>query len=192
MAKQVKTISAPWGQVSNNYRNIIINDSEAILKGSFVRLTGGGVEAIDNVADDIYGICRGYVQKPQGVVGSITGRMPLENVDADNYDGTLVTTVGSESYTATADNTSAAEEKVYALIEPVLPGCVYRVQLDDTRDTESGTVGYQISTTTGIQLDESTGHATNPLQFIIIGVPEDEADVVDVLVRENQAAGVSA
>ena len=182
MAKPVRTKRSPGNKAA--YEHYPIDDSATIYKDSFVRMGDGGIEAINAASDDIGYICRGFIQPGK------TGFMPLENVSSGNYSGTLTTTAGSENYAAAADNTTV--DMVYAVCEPVKRDALYRMQLDDTRGTTTGsdTVGYHISTTNGIQLDEDTAASSaTPLQFIIAGIPADESDVVDVKVREHQNVG---
>jgi hypothetical protein len=121
----------------------------------------------------------------------MTGYVPLENVTSSNYTGTLVQTAGSELYTAAADNTTI--DFVFALCEPVLPGVIYRVQNDADVGTTTGSdvVGHQATTDNGRQIDESDV-ADTISQLLIVNVPDDEADVVDVVVRECQLAGIHA
>jgi hypothetical protein len=73
-----------------------------------------------------------------------------------------------------------------------LPGDVIRAELDATIGTTTGSddYGYYISILTSDErkLDESSAHATNQLQFLIVGQPG-KGDYVDVKLVENQMNG---
>lgn len=183
--KKIRTINSPFSSTTGKEEGIPIKNSETIYLGTAVRLGTGGIEAVDAAADGADYIVRGFYQPFK------TGEKPIELVDSANYTGTWDPTAGAENYAASATNETV--DRVYAKCEPIIPGATYRIQLDDTRGTTTGsdTIGYGISTTNGRQLDESTA-ADSAQQFIIVGIPTDESDVVDVKVRESYVAGTGA
>jgi hypothetical protein len=75
---------------------------------------------------------------------------------------------------------------------PILPGDIIRAEADATLGTTTGSnlIGYFIDvlTTDERKLDESNTHATNQLQFQIVGQPGG-GNFVDVRLIENQMNG---
>lgn len=156
----------------------IIN-SATVFKGGVVKIVAGGVDGADAVSDPIYGICKGFI------VGN--GNTPIDNAKAGQYDGTYTAGV---SYAAAADNQTV--DTVYAKVEPILVGDVIRAEADATLGTTTGSnlVGYFIDVLTSDErkLDESNTHASNQLQFMIVGQPK-KGNFVDVKLVENQING---
>lgn len=156
----------------------VINNG-VVFKGGVVKVVAGGVDGADAVTDPIYGICRGWVMG--------AGMTPLEKALDTAHDGTLVDGV---SFTAASDNETV--ETVYALVEPILPNDIIRAEADAALGTTTGSdlVGYYIDvlTTDERKLDESNTHATNQLQFLIVGQPG-KGNFVDVKLVENQVNG---
>jgi len=175
----MKIIKYADGASSRPLEKWLIINSATVFNGGPVKVVAGGVDGADDVSDPIYGICRGFV--------AFGGSTPLENALSGDYDGTLVDGV---SYTAAADNET--DKKVQALVEPILPGDVIRAEADAALGTTTGSdkVGYYIDvlTTDERKLDESNTHATNQLQFLIVGQPG-KGNFVDVKLVENQSNG---
>jgi hypothetical protein len=166
------------GASSRPYERIPVLNSGVVFFDGAVKLSAGGVDGADAASDSIYGICKGFMMEG--------GSTPLENALDDSHDGTLTST----SFTAASDNQT--DETVVALVEPILPGDVIRAELDATIGTTTGSddYGYYISILTSDErkLDESSAHATNQLQFLIVGQPG-KGDYVDVKLVENQMNG---
>lgn len=166
------------GASARPYEKWPIINSATVFKGGVVKVVATGVDGADDVADTIYGICKGFVT-PNNV--------SLDNALATQYDGTY--TAGT-SYAAASDNVT--DKKIQALVEPILPGDIIRAEADATLGTTTGSnlVGYFIDvlTTDERKLDESNTHAANQLQFLIVGQPG-KGNYVDVKLVENQMNG---
>ena len=175
----MKIIKYADGASSRPLERWPVINSGVVFNGGVVKVVATGVDGADAVTDPIYGICRGWV------MGS--GMTPLENALDTAHDGTLVDGV---SFTAASDNVTV--ETVYALVEPILPGDIIRAEADAALGTTTGSnlVGYYIDvlTTDERKLDESNTHATNQLQFLIVGQPG-KGNFVDVKLVENQMNG---
>lgn len=175
----MKIVKYADGASSRPLEKWLIINSATVFNGGVVKVVAGGVDGADAVADPIYGICRGFVANG--------GSTPLENALSTDYDGTLTAGV---SYAAAADNQT--DKKVMALVEPILPGDVIRAEADAALGTTTGSnlVGYYIDvlTTDERKLDESNTHASNQLQFLIVGQPG-KGNFVDVKLVENQTNG---
>ena len=175
----MKIIKYADGASSRPLEKWLIINSATVFNGGVVKVVAGGVDGADAVTDPIYGICRGFVTN--------AGSTPLENALSGQYDGTLTDGV---SYAASADNQT--DKKVKALVEPILVGDVIRAEADAALGTTTGSnlVGYFIDILTSDErkLDESNTHATNQLQFLIVGQPG-KGNFVDVKLVENQING---
>lgn len=176
----MKIVKYADGASSRPLEKLLILNSATIFKDGVVKLVAGGVDGADAVSDLIYGICKGFVVKG--------GMTPIENALSSDYDGTLAS--DNSYYTAAADNQT--DKKVMALVEPILPGDVIRAEADATLGTTTGSnlIGYYIDVLTSDErkLDESNTHASNQLQFIIVGQPG-VGNYVDVKLLENQMNG---
>jgi hypothetical protein len=166
------------GASSRPYERIPVLNSGVVFFNGPVKLVAGGVDGADAVSDSIYGLCKGVMMEG--------GSTPLENALDDSHDGTLTST----NFTAASDNQTV--ETVVALVEPILPGDIIRAEMDNTLGTTTGSnlVGYYVDVLTSDErkLDESNTHATNQLQFLIVGQPG-KGNYVDVKLVENQMNG---
>lgn len=162
----------------------VILDSATITIGDVVKSPALGMEPADNVADPIYGLVVGIVT-PKGV--------PLNQALSADYDGTW--TNSTQTYAAAADNET--DKKIQALVRPLDGTETLSALCNAALGTTTGSdlVGHYISvlTTNSAQLDESTTHATNRLQFKIVdngqGANSGQDPVLEgnnVLVRVNE------
>lgn len=175
----MKIVKYADGASSRPLLPMLIINSATVFNGGVVKLVAGGVDGADAVSDPVFGICKGFV-----VRGGMT---PIENALTTEYDGTLTTDV---SYAAAADNQT--DKKVQALVEVIHPGDIIRGEADATLGTTTGSdlIGYFIDVLTSDErkFDESNTHATNQLQFQIVGQPG-VGNYVDVMLIENQING---
>lgn len=174
----MKIVKYADGASSRPLLPMLIINSAVVFQGGVVKLVAGGVDGADAVSDPIFGICQGFVVK-----GGMTN---IDNALAGDYDGTYSAGV---SYTASADNQT--DKQVKALVEIILPGDIIRAELDAAPGTTTGSdlIGYFVDVLTSDErkLDESNTHATNQLQFQIVG--QAAGNFVDVILVENQING---
>ena len=176
----MKIVKYADGGSSRPLKKMLILNSGTAFKNGVVKLVAGGVDGADAVTDAIFGICKGFVVH--------RGNTPIENCLDTDHDGTYTASTGY--FVAASDNQTV--EPVYAMVEVVLPGDVIRAEMDAALGTTTGSdlIGYFVDVVTSDErtLDESNTHATNQLQFQIIGQPSD-GNFVDVLLIENQILG---
>lgn len=174
----MKIVKYADGASSRPLLPMLIINSATVFTGGVVKLVAGGVDGADAVSDPVFGICQGFVVK-----GGMTN---IDNALAADYDGTYTAGV---SYAAAADNQT--DKQVKALVEIVHPGDIIRAELDAAPGTTTGSdlIGYfvDVLTTDERKLDESNTHATNQLQFQIVG--QAAGNFVDVILVENQING---
>jgi len=154
----------------------VILDSATIQVGDVVKLDAKGVDAADAVADPIFGLVTGIVNK-KGV--------PMNQVNTDDYSGTW--TNSTQQYAAAATNDTV--DLVAAIVHPLDGSETLSALLDATAATTTGSnvPGYYISvlTTDSSQLDENTAHATNRLQFRLVDNGQGTSSAQDPVKRGN-------
>lgn len=162
----------------------VILDSATVQVGDVVKLVAKGVDAADAVSDPVFGLVTGIVSK-KGVT--------LDQVDSSDYSGTW--TSSTQIYAAAATNDTV--DLISAIVHPLDGSEVLSATLDATAATTTGSnvPGYYLSvlSTDSTQLDESTAHATNRLQFRLVDNGQGDSSSQDpvrkgnyVLVRVNE------
>lgn len=162
------------GQTQPIMKSYVINNSATLKRGDFVRLdTNGNIIRATSTTN---------------ILGSVAGVIPDAGDNSESGGAYVAPDSGTEdTWTVASDNETVAKKRALVNVDPF---AVYRVDFSADIGTTSGSVvGARFDLTDHDTVNEASA-GTGTAQVALIDTIHDDADRGEVMIVENQVAGV--